>query len=78
MWHSEEANRFVYRSLPEDEEDGAAEAEGGPDEVETEFLAHEKQGEGDEDGERDDVLHDLQVHDMHGSETSWTQKTSRG
>ena len=47
--------------LSEDEEDGAAEAEGGPDEVQAEFLAHEEQGERHEDGERDDLLHDLQL-----------------
>ena len=47
--------------LPEDEEDGAAEAKSGPDEVEAEFFAHEEQGERHEDGERDDLLHDLQL-----------------
>ena len=48
-------------SLAEDEEDGAAEAEGRPDEVESEFFAHEEHGERHEDGERDDFLHDLQL-----------------
>ena len=36
-------------SLAEDEEDGAAEAEGRPDEVEAEFFAHEEHGERHED-----------------------------
>ena len=55
--------RLVWRSLlfAEDEEDGAAEAEPGPDEVEAEFLAHVDQGERHEDGQRDDFLHDLQL-----------------
>ena len=48
-------------SLAEDEEDGAAEAEGCPDEVEAEFLAHVEQRERHEDREGDDLLHDLQL-----------------
>ena len=47
--------------LSEDEEDGATEAERRPDEVKTEFLPHVNQGERHEDGERDDLLHDLQL-----------------
>lgn len=50
-----------FSSLAEDEEDGAAEAERRPDEVEAEFLAHEEHGERHEDGERDDFLHDLEL-----------------
>ena len=52
---------FPVSSLAEDKEDSAAEAERGPDEVEAEFLAHEEHGERHEDGERDDLLHDLQL-----------------
>ena len=52
------ANKLLF---PEDEEDGAAEAERGPDEVQAEFLAHVDQGERHEDGQRDDLLHDLQL-----------------
>ena len=52
--------------LPEDEEDGAAEAERGPDEVEAEFLAHEEQSERHEDRQRDDLLHDLQLRQREG------------
>ena len=52
---------FQFASLAEDEEDGAAEAERGPDEVEAEFLAHEEQGERHENRQRDDFLHDLQL-----------------
>ena len=52
--------------LAEDEEDGAAEAEGRPDEVEAEFLAHEDQGERHEDRQRDDLLHDLQLRQREG------------
>ena len=44
------ANKLLF---PEDEEDGAAEAERGPDKVEAEFLAHVEHGERHEYGKRD-------------------------
>ena len=47
--------------LAEDEEDGAAEAEPGPDEVEAEALLHVEHGERHEDGEGDDFLNDLEL-----------------
>ena len=57
---------FLLKILPvsllsEDEEDGSAEAERGPDEIEAEFFSHEEQGGRHEDGQRDDFLHDLQL-----------------
>ncbi len=48
-------------SLPEDEEDGAAEAEPRPDEVEAEAFLHIEHGERDEDGKGDDFLDDLEL-----------------
>ena len=64
--------------LPEDEEDGAAEAEGGPDEIEAEFLAHEEQCERHEDRERNDLLHDLQLGEREGGVTDASENMSRG
>ena len=53
----------LFSAFPEDEEDGAAEAEGGPDEVQAEFLAHVEHGERHEHGKRDSLLHDLQLRE---------------
>ena len=58
--------RFLLKNDPfpllaEDEEDGAAEAEPGPDEVEAEAFLHVEHGERHEDGERDDFLDDLEL-----------------
>ena len=66
------------RLFPEDEEDGAAEAEGGPDEIEAEFLAHEDQSERHKDGERNDLLHDLQLGKREGGVTDASENMSRG
>ena len=71
-------NDLFSGSLAEDEEDGAAEAEGGPDEVEAKFLAHEDQRERHEDGERNDLLHDLQLGEREGGVADASENMSRG
>ena len=58
--------RPVPRHRTEDEIDGPHEAQAGPEEIELDRLLHVEDREGDEHGERDDLLQDLQLRQLQG------------
>ena len=51
--------------MAEDEEDGAEDTQARPEVIQTHVLLQIEHGEGNEDGQRNDLLEDLELADVH-------------
>ena len=56
---------YIHKLSLKDKIDRSQKAQAGPEEIEAQRLAHVKDGEGDEDGEGDHLLEDLQLPQVH-------------